>query len=111
MIFEMRFQILALAASLTTSMLAGYLFAVPPIENPASSDRFAVASDSSQGSPTIFTDFGNELAWEETPDRCVSAPRDAARAGNGLLGSLIHRVSEDGRPEAAGSPGTACPAR
>src|ERR1700742_1173193 len=31
MIFEMRFQILALAASLTTSMLAGYLFAVPPI--------------------------------------------------------------------------------
>ena len=114
MIPEMRFQILALAASLAVSALAGYAMAVPPTEMPAKSDRFAAISDASLGSATIFTEFGNEMAWEgrETTDRCVLPSADAARRGNGLLDRMVQRVSEgrrDRRPEATLA--AACPAR
>lgn len=114
MIFEMRFQILALAASLAVSALAGYVLAAPPTVSPASPDRFAAMSDISQWS-TIFTEFGNETAWEdrETADRCVP-PGSAARTGGGLLDRMIHRVSGDNgdrQVEWAGRPATACPAR
>jgi hypothetical protein len=116
MIPEMRFQILALAASLAVSALAGFALAVPPAETPARSDRFAAVSDASLGSATIFTEFGNEMAWEdrETIDRCAPPPADTARRGNGLLDRLVHRVSEDSRdrqPEAAARPAAACPTR
>jgi hypothetical protein len=116
MILEMRFQILALAASLAVSALAGYVLAIPPTETPARSDRFAAVSGASLGSATIFTEFGNEMAWEdrETIDRCAPPRADAARRGNGLLDRLVHRVSEDRRdrqPEAAAKSAAACPAQ
>lgn len=60
----MRFQILALTASLAASTFAGYLFAAPPTASPASPARFAAVSNASQWSATIFTEFGNEMAWE-----------------------------------------------
>ena len=113
MIFEMRFQILALAASLAVSTLAGYVLALPPAASPVKPDRFAAIGDVSQWSATIFTEFGNEMAWEETAERCVAPPQEAAR-GNGLLDRLVHRVSEDSRDrqtEMAGKSTPSCRAR
>ena len=114
MMFEMRFQILALAATLAVSTLAGYAVAIPPTETPASSYRFAAASDAGLRSATIFTEFGNEMAWEETANRCVPPPENAAPHGNGLFDRLVHRASEDNRdrqPKLAAKPATACAAR
>jgi hypothetical protein len=118
MIFEMRFQILALAASLAVSTLAGYVLAIPPSATPAKPDRFAAIGDVSQWPATIFTEFGNEMAWEiaweETAERCVAPPREVAHGGNGLLDRLVHRVSEDSRDrqtEMAGKSTSSCPAR
>jgi|SRR6185437_825268 len=121
MIFDMRFQILALAASLTASTLAGYAVAVPPAPPLAIPDGFAAISDASRWSATIFTEFGNEMAWEEkareekawqdkAPDHCASL-RDHARNGGRLLGGLVHRVNQggaEGRTAASGT--TACKA-
>src|ERR1700753_2991905 len=95
MIFEMLFQILALAASLAVSTLAGYVLALPPAASPVKPDRLAAIGDVSQWSATIFTEFGNEMAWEEPVERCVAPPAETARGGNGLLDRLVHRVSED----------------
>lgn len=116
MIFDMRFQILALAASLTASTLAGYVLAVPPAAPLANPDRFAAIGDAGRWSATIFTEFGNEMAWEDkawqdkAPAHCASL-RDHARSGGGLLEGLVHRVSQ-GRPAGrAGAAGTtACKA-
>ena len=121
MIFDMRFQILALAASLTASTLAGYAVAVPPAAPLANPDRFAAIGDARRWSATIFTEFGNEMAWEEkawqdkawqdkTPGQCASL-RDNARSGGGLLEGLVHRVSQGGPADRAGASGTtACKA-
>jgi hypothetical protein len=131
MIFDMRFQILALAASLTASTLAGYAVAVPPAAPLANPDRFAAIGDAGRWSATIFTEFGNEMAWEEkawqdkawqdkawqdkawqdkAPGQCASL-RDNARSGGGLLEGLVHRVNQggaEGRTAASGT--TACTA-
>jgi hypothetical protein len=112
MIFEMRFQILALAASLAVSTLAGYAVSETPTASLASPDRFAAASDSSQWAATIFTEFGNEMAWQDEAriNRCA-ASTEAAHHGNGLLEALIHQVSQDSPNRGAGAPGkTACSA-
>jgi hypothetical protein len=126
MIFDMRFQILALAASLTASTLAGYAVAVPPAAPLANPDRFAAIGDAGRWSATIFTEFGNEMAWEEkawqdkawqdkawqdkAPGQCASL-RDNARSGGGLLEGLVHRVSQGGPAGRAGTAGTtACKA-
>ena len=113
MMFEMRFQILALAASLAASAFAGYVLAVPPAETPASSDRFATTGDSGQRS-TIFTEFGNESAWEPTREMAredCAALGDHGRNGNGLLERLVRRIS-DGSPSAGTAvPEKICPAR
>jgi len=126
MIFDMRFQILALAASLTASTLAGYAVAVPPAAPLANPDRFAAIGDAGRWSATIFTEFGNEMAWEEkawqdkawqdkawqdkAPGQCASL-RDNARSGGGLLEGLVHRVSQGGPADRAGASGTtACKA-
>jgi hypothetical protein len=123
MIFEMRFQILALAASLTASTLAGYALAVPPTASPANMDRFAAISDASRWSATIFTEFGNEMAWEDkawedkawedrirkdnTPaDNCAPL-RGNARNGNRLLEGLVRRISQGGSKGWTGAPGKA----
>jgi hypothetical protein len=117
MIFDMRFQILALAASLTASTLAGYAVAVPPVAPLANPDRFAAIGDAGRWSATIFTEFGNEMAWEEkawqdkaAAGQCASL-RDHARSGGGLLEGLVHRVSQGGPADRAGASGTtACKA-
>ena len=70
----MRFQILALMISLAVSTLAGYALAVPPTASRASPDRFAAVSDPGQQSAAIFTEFGNEMAWE--PAQTVSSGGD-----------------------------------
>jgi hypothetical protein len=116
MILEMRFQILALAASLAVSALAGYAVAVPPMGTLAKSDRFAAISDASLGSATIFTEFGNETAWEgrEAINPCAPSPAEAAHRDNGLLDRLVHHINEgsrDRQPEAAARSAAACPAR
>jgi hypothetical protein len=118
MIFDMRFQILALAASLTASTLAGYAIAVPPTAPLVNPDRFAAISDASRWSATIFTEFGNEMALEEkawqdkTPAGHCASLRDNARHGSGLLEGLVHRVSQGGAEGRAGVPGTTgCKAR
>ena len=110
MILEMRFQILALAASLTASTLAGYALAVPPTASPASPDRFAAASDSSQWAATIFTEFGNEKAWEDQApaDNC-GPPGEELHHGIGLLEGLSHRISQSNLEGLNGAPGkTSC---
>ena len=116
MIFEMRFQILALAASLTASALAGYALAVPPTAPPASPERFAAVTDAGQWSATIFTEFGNEKAWEDQApaDHC-GPPSEQLHHGNGVLEGLSHRISQSnfkGNLEGLnGAPGkTSCPA-
>ena len=116
MIFEMRFQILALAASLTASTLAGYALAVPPTAPPASPERFAAVTDAGQWSATTFTEFGNEKAWEDqaSADHC-GPPSEQLHHGNGLLEGLSHRISQSnfkGNLEGLnGAPGkTSCPA-
>ena len=111
MMFETRFQILALAASLTASAFAGYLLAVPG--SSLSSDRFAMAGDSGQRS-TIFTEFGNEAAWEQAREKVredCAGLGDHGRNGNGLLERLVRHIS-DGSPTAGTAvPEKICPAR
>jgi hypothetical protein len=116
MIFEMRFQILALAASLAASTLAGYALAVHPTASPASAERFAAVTDAGQWSATIFTEFGNEKAWEDQApaDHC-GPPSEELHHGIGLLEGLSHRISQSnftGNLEGLnGAPGkTSCPA-
>jgi hypothetical protein len=110
MIFEMRFQILALAASLTASTLAGYALAVPPTASPASPERFAAVTDAGQWSATIFTEFGNEKAWEDQApaDNC-GPPSQELHHGIGLLEGLSHRISQSNLEGLNGAPGkTSC---
>jgi hypothetical protein len=116
MIFEMRFQILALAASLAVSTLAGYAVSETPTASPANPERFAAVSDARQWSATIFTEFGNEKAWEDQApaDHC-GPPSEQLHHGNGLLEGLSHRISQSnfkGNLEGLnGAPGkTSCPA-
>jgi hypothetical protein len=116
MIFEMRFQILALAASLAVSTLAGYAVSETPTASPANPERFAAVTDTRQWSATIFTEFGNEKAWEDqaAADHC-GPPSEQLHHGNGLLEGLSHRISQsnfkDNLEGVNGAPGkTSCPA-
>jgi hypothetical protein len=116
MIFEMRFQILALAASLAASTLAGYAVSETQTSSPANLEKFAAIRDASQWPATIFTDFGNEMAWEgKAPADNCAPPSEQVHRGNGLLEGLSHRISqsnlEGNLAGLNGAPGkTACPA-
>jgi hypothetical protein len=105
MIFEMRSQILMLAAALMASVLAGYMVAEAPASSPPRPDNFTATNGVSEGAVAIFTEFGNEMAWEgrtladkaltdsgTLAGNCIQ-PKDAAGSG-GLLEGLIHRVSQ-----------------
>ena len=102
MIFEMQFQILVLAA--TASVLASYAVAENPAAPLARSGNFAATNGVSEGAVAIFTEFGNEMAWEgrrladsETLASTCAQRGDSARSG-GQLERLIHRVSQSGAP-------------
>jgi hypothetical protein len=102
MIFEMRFQIWVLAISLAASTLAGYALAVPETSSPAGSDRFAAIGDVSQWS--IFTEFGNEMAWADrvSAEPCIPLKRDAN--ADGLFKRLTYRVSQTSQDRSAATP-------
>ncbi len=113
MIFEMRFQILALAASLAVSTLAGYAVSDTPTASPANPERFAAVTDAGQWSATIFTEFGNEKAWEDqAPAENCGPPGEELHHGIGLLQGLSHRVSQNNLKGLNAAPGkTSCLAR
>jgi hypothetical protein len=104
MIFEMRFQIWVLAISLAVSTLAGYAVAVPETSSWARTDRSASIGDGSQWSATIFTEFGNEMAWADkaSAEPCVRLKSDAN--GDGLLKRLTYRVSQTSQDRSAATP-------
>jgi hypothetical protein len=105
MIFEMRFQIWALAISLAASTLAGYVLSVPETSSPAGPDRFAVIGNVSQWS--IFTEFGNEMAWADkaSVEPCIPLKHDAN--ADGLFKRLTYRVSQHSQDRSATTP-TGC---
>lgn len=101
----MRFQIWVLAACLAASTLAGYALAVPETSSPPRPDRFAGIGDVSQWS--IFTEFGNEMAWADkaAAEPCIPLKHDAN--ADGLLKRLTYRVSQQSQGSSAKAPDNA----
>ena len=103
----MRFQILVLAAALATSVLAGYTVSESPASSPARPDSFAAINGVGEGPVAIFTEFGNEMAWEgrtladsTMPARArapsCAQPGNPAGGSGGQLEGLVHRISQSG---------------
>ena len=104
MIFEMRFQILVLAAALATSVLAGYTVSETPTSPPAARpDDFAAINGVGDGAVAIFTEFGNEMAREDRTladstmlTSSCAQPGNPAGSSGGQLEGLVHRISQSG---------------
>jgi hypothetical protein len=99
----MRFQILVLAAALATSVLVGYTVSETPASSPARPDSFAANNGVGEGAVAIFTEFGNEMAWEDralADSRMLASscaePSNPAGGSGGQLEGLVHRISQSG---------------
>ena len=99
----LRIQILVLAVALATSVLAGYTVSESPASLPARPDSFAAINGVGEGPVAIFTEFGNEMAWEGrtlADSRMLASscaePGNPAGGSGGQLEGLVHRISQSG---------------